>query len=482
MIWNRSIIIILLSIAGVLPLKGSSIESVTNNINLQKSEVTENSLVIEVGKGLGTRINLGKTTITGCTSTGTDTVNYIEGLATQYIKPTYDDSVIIVRLNGNDITFADSADYGVYIPPGIDTLSGVFMIQHGCGMEQFGITKPYDLQYQAFAKKWGLAIVETALYGSCERWRDPKSGSARAILRVLNITSEKSKHPELNVIPWLLWGHSGGGYWAMGMLRDYPQRIIAAVLYSPAFDPQWTYPPEAAKVPVLTRHAGKNDVGVCQATSIHLFHQLRKMKAPVSIAKNESQNHNFSYIRYMAIPFYEAVLEQRLIEGGMDKMNDLDMSKAWLGDTLTYEIYSAPTYKGNKSKMCLLPDKTVAQDWREYVLTGTVVDKTPPPAPFDVEVTEVDDTTIRIRWKADADIESGILRFEIFKDNILVGQVPENGVYQGFDTNGDNTYPIECEPMEFLIAPAVNKNTKISVRTINHFNIASKQAIINFKR
>ncbi len=35
----------------------------------------------------------------------------------------------------------------------------------GYGMEQFGITRPYDLQYQALAKKWNLAILETALHG-----------------------------------------------------------------------------------------------------------------------------------------------------------------------------------------------------------------------------------------------------------------------------------------------------------------------------
>src|SRR3546814_15552511 len=34
---------------------------------------------------------------------------------------------------------ADSAVYNVYIPEGVDTLRGVFIHQHGCGMEGRGV-------------------------------------------------------------------------------------------------------------------------------------------------------------------------------------------------------------------------------------------------------------------------------------------------------------------------------------------------------
>src|SRR3546814_19099021 len=37
---------------------------------------------------------------------------------------------------------ADSAVYHVYIPDGVDTLRGVFIHQHGCGMEGRGVSTP----------------------------------------------------------------------------------------------------------------------------------------------------------------------------------------------------------------------------------------------------------------------------------------------------------------------------------------------------
>jgi pimeloyl-ACP methyl ester carboxylesterase len=399
----------------------------------------------------------------------------------------YSDTVLRMTLKGADCPFADHADYGVYIPTRTEPLRGVLIMQHGCGMEQFGITKPYDLQYRVFARKWKLAVIETALYGNCGGWRDPESGTGQALLKVLGDAATGSGHPELNTVPWLLWGHSGGGYWVLGMLRSYPERIMAAVCYSPAFDPQWNYPPAAARIPLLTRHAGVNDANadgvLCQATSINTFSKLRNMDAPVSIAFNEAQNHNFSYIRYMAIPFYEAVMKQRMSEPGGATMNDLDRTQTWLGDTTSLQLYKESEYRGDKKSLCLFPDEATAKNWKEYVSTGTVTDKTPPPSPFNLAVRKNNNNAIEISWAADADIESGILRFEIFKDGILVGKLPETGAYQLFDTNGDNTVPVQVPEMKFRIAGAENSNATISVRTVNHFNLASeKTEIIYTKR
>ncbi|MDR1155879.1 MAG: alpha/beta hydrolase [Bacteroidales bacterium] len=392
------------------------------------------------------------------------------------------DTIIRTTLSGADCPFADHADYGVYIPTRTDALRGVLILQHGCGMERFGITRPYDLQYQALAKKWKLAVVETALYGSCHVWRDPTAGTAAALLKVLSDAGEKTGHPELNAIPWLLFGHSGGGYWTLAMLKDCPERIMAAVCYSPAFDPSWNYPEAAAKIPMLTRHTGATDANangiLCWATSVHAFQKLRSMDAPVSIAHNTGgQHHNLSYLRYMAIPFYEAVMKQRMPEGNGTVMRDLNRRQTWLGDTLTLQLYREAEYTGDKSGLCVLPDEATARLWKEYVSTGTVTDRTPPPAPFNLKATR-NSSSIMVRWEAEADIESGILRFEIFKDGSLVGKLPSSVVYQRFDTNGDNTVPPEVPEMKFEITGADNAGQIIAVRTVNHFSLASKKTEI----
>ena len=443
-----------------------------------------NNSIATVSNGLIKAISVGETIITVSTAGITKTLP-VKVEPAPAIDYTYTDTVLRITLRGANYAFANPAEYGIYIPTRTEPLNGVLIMQHGCGMEQFGITKPYDLQYRAFARKWNVAIIETALYGNCGGWRNPESGTGDALLKVLNDAGVASGHPELKTVPWLLWGHSGGGYWVLGMVRSYPQRIMAAVCYSPAFDPQWNYPSAAAKVPLLTRHAGINDGNadgvLCQATSVNAFRKLRDMDAPVSIALTESQNHNFSYIRYIAIPFYEAVMKQRMPQDGGTVMNDLDRTQTWLGDTLTHQLYKESTYTGDKKPLCLFPDEATAKNWKEYVTTGTVADKTAPPAPFNLAVTKAG-TALEITWAADADIESGILRFEIFKDGVLAGTVPESGAYQQFDTNGDNTKPVEVAAMKFQISGAENANATISVRTINHFNLASGKTQIVYTK
>jgi pimeloyl-ACP methyl ester carboxylesterase len=397
------------------------------------------------------------------------------------VTKTYSDTLLRMTLTGTDCPFADHADYGVYIPTRTEALRGVLVLQHGCGMEQFGITRSCDLQYQALARKWKLAVVETALYGSCQVWGNPSAGTVDALLKILTDAGDETGHPELNAVPWLLFGHSGGGYWVLAMMNEYPERIMAAVCYSPAWDPTWDYPAVAAKIPMLARHAGANDCSSCWATSVHAFQKLRGMDAPVSIAHNPAQNHNFSYLRYMAVPFYEAVMKQRMPEGNGTVMRDLDRTRTWLGDTLTLQLYRESEHTGDKSGLCVLPDEATALLWKEYVSTGTVTDRTPPPAPFNVKARR-NGNNITVTWEADADIESGILRFEIFKDGAQVGTLPSSGAYQRFDTNGDNTIPTVVPEMKFEIAGgADNVEHIISVRTVNHFDLPSDKTETQLK-
>lgn len=389
------------------------------------------------------------------------------------------DTILKIVLDGENCLFADSAKYGVYLPEVSGPLQGVLILQHGCTMEQFGITKPYDLQYQAFAKKWKLAILETAIYGDCHIWNEPNSGSATAVFNVLEQIAIQTGHSELNAVPWLLWGHSAGGYWSLAMLRDYPERILAIVSYSAARDPQWDYKADAAKVPLLLRHAGADD-GVpeilCWETASNTFNKLRGIGSPVIIAHNEGQNHNFSYLRYMAIPFYEATLKQRLPKDHSSDLMDLDPNHLWLGDTLSLAIYKKLDFIGDQSSMCVFPDELTARNWQEFVSTGTVVDKTLPPPPFNIRV-ERKETIVEITWEADADIESGISKFNIYINDVHVGTVPETGAFQSFDTNGDNTFPVVTPDMRLVINNTGNIK-KISIETVNHFNLASERATL----
>lgn len=376
----------------------------------------------------------------------------------------------------------DSARYTVFIPDGVERLQAVYVHQHGCTMEGRGASSAYDLQYQAFAKRWQLAIVGTDLYsakGNCHDWRNPESGSGPALIKTLQEIGEISGHPEQAELPWLLWGHSGGGYWALSMLRQYPERILAVFGYSPAFEPG-PYPGAAYKVPVMMRHAGPEGDAFCWQTSVKEFSKLRSAGGYSSIAYTPYQNHNYSYVRYMTIPFFEAVMRQRLPVKpgyGYAHMRQMDPSRAWLGDTATYNIYRDHAYPGDKMSAAWFPDSATAARWREYVITGTVIDRTPPPAPYDVQIKRRHSTAVALAWKADADTESGIDHFNIYKGGQLIGRFPASGSYQQFDTNGDDTYPLLPPALQTDITLQHQDTGKLSVTTVNHFGLESPKAV-----
>jgi hypothetical protein len=88
---------------------------------------------------------------------------------------------------------------------------------------------------------------------------------------------------------------------------------------------------------------------------------------------------------------------------------------------------------------------------------------------------------LELTWEADADIESGIKRFDVYKDGVLVGKVPATDDFQRFDTNGDNTITVEVPEMKYRFADAAKNKTTLAVCTVNHFNLESEKSEIIYQ-
>ncbi len=129
-----------------------------------------------------------------------------------------------------------AVSYTIWIPPGVKTLRGLIVHQHGCGEGscKSGQTGAYDLHWQALAKKHDCALMgpsyEQPDKADCQKWCDPRQGSDAAFQQSLADLGRMSGHPELTSVPWALWGHSGGGHWAGGMALLHPERVAAAWL------------------------------------------------------------------------------------------------------------------------------------------------------------------------------------------------------------------------------------------------------------
>jgi hypothetical protein len=397
-----------------------------------------------------------------------------------------------VTLRSSDFNL-DHANYTIFIPEGTSPLRGIFIHQHGCTMEGIGEATGYDLQYQAFGRKWNFAILGPDLFpranSGCKDWINPEDGSGQALLNGLDSLARCTQRSELRHIPWILWGHSGGGYWVLALTKNFPERTIAAFVYSPAFDPEFDFPPAVTKIPIMIRHAGANDFnspGVnCWGTALHTFSKLNRMGGLVSIAFTANQNHNMSFVRYMAIPFFESVLSQRLPSSGLSELRNMDPDKAWLGDTTTTQtvkVYKSSRFKGNFVAMSWLPDSLCAVRYQEYVTTGTVRDVTKPSPVETLTVRGVDRRSVELSWTADADIESGIKYFNIYRNGRLLARYPEGSDFQSFSTNADNAIPLIPVAMTFRISGmSQSRADTFGVSIVNGFDLESQTKKVLWK-
>ena len=340
-------------------------------------------------------------------------------------------------------------NYTVWLPPGVKTLRGVVVHQHGCGEGscKSGLTGAYDLHWQALARKHQCALLsptyEQPEKAECQLWCDPRNGSDAAFQRALKDLGAKSGHPELSKVPWALWGHSGGGHWAGGMVLLHPDRVAAAWLRSgvPTLTnvvgrpKPYSIPSKALQVPVMCNLGTKEGVtektnqfsGVWPGNQV-FFESLRGAGGLVGVAIDPLTSHECGNQRYLAIPWLDACLTARLPSRSWTSMKRMKASSAWLAplnDRGTNIIAPVPArnFAGAKEHSVWLPNEAMARAWAEYSKNTVVTDLTPPPRPHNLRV-----SGNVLTWEAEADVESGLVQFTVERDGKLLAFVPERQI------------------------------------------------------
>ena len=344
--------------------------------------------------------------------------------------------------------------YTLWVPPGVKTLRGLVVHQHGCGEGscKSGQTGAFDLHWQALAKKHDCALMspvyEQLEKADCQLWCDPRNGSDAAFQKSLTDLGAKCGHPELAAVPWALWGHSGGGHWAGGMMLLHPEQIAAAWLRSgvPAVKavegkPRAYVISEAAcQVPVMCNLGTKEGVtdkasrfaGVWQGVET-FFDEMRAKRALIGVSVDPSSSHECGNQRYLAMPWLDACLSARLPADSGEPLKPMPTATAWiaplhLGEPDIVAPVPADKFTGTIEKSVWLPNERIAQAWTQYEKDTAVTDTTPPPAPRNLQVKEN-----TLTWEADADVESGLAYFIIERDGQFLANVPEQ-------PNGKNPY------------------------------------------
>ena len=393
-----------------------------------------------------------------------------------------------------DLAFPVS--YTLWVPPGIKTVRGVVVHQHGCGEGscKSGQTGAFDLHWQALARKHDCALMsptyEQPEKANCQLWCDPRNGSDLAFQKSLTDLGAKSGHPELGSVPWALWGHSGGGHWAGGMVLLHPDRVIAAWLRSgvpPVKTAEGKPTPysisdQASQVPVMCNLGTQEGVtvkdgrfaGVWPGVEV-FFHELRSKGGMVGVSVDPLSSHDCGNQRYLAIPWLDACLSMRLPARNGEPLRAIPPESGWiaplyLGEGEIVAPIPADQFKGSIEKSNWLPGETIAIAWTQYVKDTAVADTTPPPAPHDLKVVGSE-----LSWEAEADLESGLAQFLIERDGQIIGQIPESPknpfgrpIFQNLQYSDTPTQPLVR--MQF-------KDTKAEPGKNHHYRVISVNTV-----
>ena len=352
----------------------------------------------------------------------------------------------------------------LWIPPGVKKVRGIIVHQHGCGEGacKGGETAAFDLHWRELARRNDCALLGPTYSqkdkDDCRNWCDPRNGSEAVFLAALGDLANQSGHPEIASVPWCLWGHSGGGFWASILMARHPGKVVAVWCRSGTAYPVWTsgqipkveVPKEAYEIPIVLnpgfREKGDKRFDGAWTGAEAMFAAWRQNNAPALFAPDPRSAHDCGDSRYLAIPWFDACLKARLAMDG--SLLPIDpQSGFWVGPD--NKPVSARLFKGDKAKAGWIPGEAVAQAFLDYVISGTVADLTAPPAPRVRSRPGDTPSTLTLSWEADADFESGIRSFEIKKNGKRIATLPEKSVasfgrplFQGLSYHDTPTAPL----------------------------------------
>jgi hypothetical protein len=285
----------------------------------------------------------------------------------------------------------------------------------------------------------------------------------------------------------------------------YPERTLAAWLRSgvPLVEPvaskgniqNYSLNDRILTVPLMCNVGTKEGVSVQDdrfgsvwPANLEFFNTLRSRGGLIATSVDPLSSHECGNQRYLAIPWLDECLSQRLPSELGEPIRPMNASQAWLashGSDSNTEL-DPNNASADALKWSWLPSERIAKLWSQYSKDTLVVDETVPPAP-DL-VTLQGDT---ISWTCDADLESGLAYFVIERDGKQIAQVPQKSnnpfgrpVFQGLQYS--DTPPLPLAQMlyrdaSFLSDAAPTDTQKITVHSVNTVGGASAKTAVTIQ-
>jgi poly(3-hydroxybutyrate) depolymerase len=269
----------------------------------------------------------------------------------------------------------DKAEFRLWYPKDAGRLQAVAVLVPGSNGD--GRSAVDDPVWQAFATRNKLALVGCRFtdkphdQGFIEQYVNVSRGSGQALLDALGRLATRSKHPELEAAPLLLWGMSAGGQFNYEFVAWKPERVIAFVVNKGGIYYSALLPPAARSVPGILFVGGK-DLEFRTNTIVGLFAVNRRAGALWALAEEPGAAHIVGRSRDVALMLFEDVLPLRLPDGtspGKEQsaLRPIAEKSGFLGDLKTRTFEKQGDAAAPNHPTAWLPTLRVAQAWEAMV-------------------------------------------------------------------------------------------------------------------
>jgi hypothetical protein len=326
-------------------------------------------------------------------------------------------------------------------------VTAVIIHQHGCTNASPESHPPItgDFHWRALASKHDCLLLVPMYHvaGECSDWNDPESGSERALFDALADFSTRLGRPEIQDIPWVLWGHSGGSSWSAQMIVRHPHRTLAASFRGgcskqfgvPEF--RANFVSSARDLPMIFIWGKRESV----PTSSHyvswnpmntMYRELREQGGKVCRVIDPGSEHGCDDSRLMSIPFFDAVLSGNRVQGT-------------LVDSQTHATKDMNSMNKADPGLTWLPNEPMAMRWKEFCMLGTLKPQQPNlQAPILTALRQANGFT-RLAWNINPALDGGLRAVRVYRDEELWKQI---GIKSGalLATSRDSTPESLREP------------------------------------
>lgn len=293
-------------------------------------------------------------------------------------------SFLLVPVN----TFHESGNTLVYLPPGVATFRGAFVVLHGGtsdsrpllrgeldfyqNLPPSGDVAGYRVALRAFAREKAFAVVGMKTPALAETG----ASVAADIVQGLLDASGPSEHPELADAALVLQGMSNGACAVNKVVQAIPDRIIGFIsMKAPAGCGFATSSP-VGSVPGYF-FIGELDGPEINAAVTRDFDQSRGDGAVWGFAIERGAGHTWVRDHPLIFTWAGVVAAQRLptdvTPGGPVALRPVGESAGWLGDRTALSIAAYACFAGNKLTASWLPSERTARDWQAMMGSVTTV-------------------------------------------------------------------------------------------------------------